>query len=62
MTNRRVVEDKTTSTVESLLASTDVEDIRRGLKLAEKEFDQEGGSSVRRLVDLISTLFYVDPL
>ena len=49
-------------TIESLLASTEPDEIRRGLELAEQEFSQSGFSSVKHLVEIVSTLFYIDPL
>ncbi|MBI4428894.1 MAG: HEAT repeat domain-containing protein [Ignavibacteriales bacterium] len=54
--------DKSNSTIESLLASTNFEEIRQGLKLSEKEFAQNRSLSARGLLDVISTLFYIDPL
>jgi HEAT repeat protein len=50
------------TTIESLLASTNSEEIRRGLTLAKEEFRKKGSSVSSQLVDVISTLFYIDPL
>lgn len=48
--------------IRSLLASTRLEDLRRGLALAELEIAKVGSKEGRPIFDMISPLFYIDPL
>jgi HEAT repeat protein len=48
--------------MQTLLASTKPEDLRRGLELVKKEISRVGSDEARPLFEMISTIFYVDPL
>ena len=49
-------------TIEKLLASTNPEEIRQGLKLAKIEISRIGTSEARPLFEMVSTIFHIDPL
>jgi len=46
----------------TLLASAKPEDLSEGLKLVEAEIAKAGTSGARPLFEMLSTLFYIDPL
>jgi len=48
--------------VEELLASTRLEDLRSGLNLLKQEISRVGSDEARELFEILSTLFYLDPI
>lgn len=48
--------------IESLLASTDPNKVRQGLELVRKEISRVGSSEAKPLFEMVSALFYIDPL
>jgi len=50
------------STIRALLASTQPEELREGLKLAEQEVSKVGSSETVLLFEMIMPLFYIDTL
>lgn len=53
---------KSFSAIEALLAGTKPEEIRQGLALVRDEIAKIGVSEAEPLFEMISTLFYIDPL
>lgn len=51
-----------TETLESLLASGDPMEVRKGLELAEEEITNVKSSAAKRCAEVVATLFYIDPL
>ena len=49
-------------TIRTLLTSSDAGDLRKGLELAEREIARVGSSEARPLFEIVSTIFYLDPL
>lgn len=49
-------------TIETLLASHEPADLHRGLELVKKEISRLGSDEAGTLFELVSTLFYIDPL
>ena len=49
-------------TIERLLASAKPEEIREGLKLVKNEISRIGTGEARPLFEMVSTIFYIDPL
>jgi HEAT repeat protein len=49
-------------TIQTLLASTEPEDLRQGLELVRNEIARTGSSEARALFEMISAIFYIDPL
>jgi hypothetical protein len=49
-------------TVETLLASHSPGDLHRGLELVKKEISRVGSDEAGTLFEMVSTLFYIDPL
>lgn len=49
-------------TIRTLLASTDPEELRRGLEMVRQEISRVGPSEARPLFEIVSALFYIDPL
>jgi len=48
--------------IERLLASANPEEIRQGLKLIKDEISRIGTTEARPLFEMVSTIFYIDPL
>jgi HEAT repeat protein len=48
--------------IETLLSSTEPEELRRGLELVRKEIARLGPDEARPLYEIVSTVFYIDPL
>lgn len=48
--------------IRTLLTSSDAEDLRKGLALAEREIARVGSREARPLFEIVSTIFYLDPL
>ena len=48
--------------IRDLLTSTDAEELRRGLVLAEREIARVGSHEARRLFEIVASVFYLDPL
>jgi HEAT repeat protein len=48
--------------IETLLASTKPEELRRGLALVKNEIARRGSEESRDLFEMVTTLFYIDPL
>lgn len=48
--------------IRTLLASDDPVQVRRGLALVREEIARVGSQEARQLFELVSTLFYIDPL
>lgn len=49
-------------TIRRLLASTEPEDLREGLELAKQEIAKTGPCEAEPLLEMVSGLFYIDPL
>ena len=49
------------STIRTLLASTNIEELRQGLELARSEISRIGSNESKPLVEMVSTIFYIDP-
>ncbi|MFH1842629.1 MAG: HEAT repeat domain-containing protein [bacterium] len=49
-------------TIGSLLASTDPDQLRRGLDMIRDEITRHGSEDARPLFEMVSTVFYIDPL
>ena len=49
-------------TIQSLLASTDPNDLRSGLELARQEISRVGTCEARPLFEMVAAIFYIDPL
>jgi HEAT repeat protein len=49
-------------TIRALLSSSEPEDLRRGLALVEQEIARVGSKEARPLFELVSAIFYLDPL
>jgi len=54
--------EDTYRTIQTLLASTRLDDLRKGLELAELEIAKVGSRDAKPILDLISPLFYIDAL
>lgn len=54
--------DDSYRTIRMLLAGTDPEELRKGLKLAEEEIAKTDSENARSLFEMVSTLFYIDTL
>ena len=48
--------------IRTLLTSADAGDLRKGLELAEREIARVGSSEARPLFEIVSAVFYLDPL
>jgi hypothetical protein len=48
--------------IQNLLESTRPEDLRRGLELVRQEISRVGSSDARPLFEMVSAIFYIDPL
>ena len=48
--------------IQALLASTRPEELRQGLELAKQEIARVGSAESKPLFEMVSTLFYIDPL
>lgn len=49
-------------TIRNLLSSSRVEDLRKGLELAEREIARVGSHEARPLFEMVASIFYLDPL
>lgn len=54
--------EKTRRRVEELLASTRLEELQEGLNLIKQEISRIGSDEARDLFEVLSTLFYFDPI
>lgn len=54
--------DNSYRNIKALLASTTPEELRAGLDLAKKEIARVGSSEARPLFEMVSAIFYIDPL
>jgi HEAT repeat protein len=50
------------ATIRTLLASTEPEDLRQGLQLVREEISRVGSSEAKPLFEMVSAVFYIDPL
>jgi HEAT repeat protein len=48
--------------IRSLLTSTSPEELRKGLELAKHEIARVGSREAKRLFEIVSVIFYIDPL
>ena len=48
--------------IQTLLMSTRKEDLRRGLELVREEISRAGSSEAQPLFEMVSAIFYIDPL
>ncbi len=46
----------------SLLASSKLEELRQGLELVRREISKVGSTEAKPLLEMVSTIFYIDPL
>lgn len=56
------MEEHLRRSIETLLASQQPEDLHRALDLIKKEISKVGTDEAGRLFEMVSTLFYIDPL
>ncbi len=56
------MKEKAQRSVGSLLASENPEDVRKGLEEAKREITRLGSKEARPVFEMVSTLFYIDPL
>jgi HEAT repeat protein len=56
------VEEGLVRTIETLLASTEPDEILEGLELVKTQIPAAGEAESRRLLDMVMPLFYIDPL
>jgi len=49
-------------TIQALLASTEPDDLRQGLELIRSEIARIGSSEARSLFEMVTAIFYIDPL
>ncbi len=54
--------EKTREEIRILLASTDPKELRQGLEMVRQEISRVGSSEARPLFEMVSAIFYVDPL
>jgi len=54
--------EKPYDNIKTLLASTEPDDLRRGLELVRQEIARLGSSEAKPLFEMVSALFYIDPL
>lgn len=54
--------DNSRRTIQELLASSNNEDLRSGLKMIELEISRVGSDEARELFEILSSLFYIDPI
>jgi hypothetical protein len=50
------------NTIQELLASSSVDEMRQGLKMVKQEISSMGSENARDLFEILSTLFYLDPI
>ncbi len=48
--------------VEALLASTDPQELRQGMQLVKEEVARVGSQDAKHLFEMVSSVFYIDPL
>jgi hypothetical protein len=53
--------NKSYSSIRTLLASTNIDELRHGLELARIEISRIGSDEARPLFEMVSTIFYIDP-
>lgn len=56
------MQENSRRTIEALLASTKPEELRRGLELVKQEISRIGSDEAKPLFEMVSTIFYIDPL
>lgn len=49
-------------TIKALMASTEPEDLRRGLELVRQEISRVGSDEAKPLFEMVSAVFFIDPL
>mgnify|MGYP001262106237 CR=1 FL=1 len=49
-------------TIRALLASTNPEELRQGLQFVKREISRIGSEEAKPLFEIVSTIFYIDPL
>src|SRR5512137_624632 len=49
-------------TIKTLLESTRLEDLQRGLELVRAEIARSGSQDARPLFEMVASVFYIDPL
>jgi hypothetical protein len=54
--------EKSYANIQSLLASTEPEELHQGLELVRQEISRVGASEARPLFEMVSAIFYIDPL
>ena len=54
--------EKSYENIRTLLASSKPEELRRGLELVRQEISRVGTSEARPLFEMVSAMFYIDPL
>ena len=56
------MQDKSLHNIELLLMSSKPEDLREGLDLVKKEISRVGSEEARSMFEMLSSIFYIDPL
>ena len=54
--------NNSSDTIKKLLASTTPDELRRGLELVRQEISRVGSAEARPLFEMVSAIFYIDPL
>jgi len=54
--------DRSYEEIRDLLASTEARELRQGLELVRQEISRVGSSEARPLFEMVSAIFYIDPL
>jgi len=54
--------EKSYEDIRDLLASTELEELRQGLEQVRREISRVGSSEARPLFEMVSAIFYIDPL
>lgn len=54
--------DNSAKIIKTLLASTKLEELRKGLELVRQEISKSDSDKARELFELVSAVFYIDPL
>jgi HEAT repeat protein len=58
----RVMSENSYRTIQTLLRSSQPEELHRGLKLVRQEISRVGSSEARPLFEMVSAIFHIDPL
>ena len=54
--------EKSYETIKALLSSAEPDELRQGLELVRREISRVGSGEARPLFEMVSAIFYIDPL